>query len=63
MSSAGDWEVTVSEPHPVWIGISFEGRELVRFRHNHLRDLEYAVARAIVEARGKLPEHCKAEMD
>lgn len=63
MSSAGDWRIEVSEPYPAWSEVFFEGKSLVRVHHRDLRDLEYAVKRAILETRGKLPESSKHEMD
>ncbi len=63
MSLAGNWSISVSEPYPVWIGVSYQGRELVRVRHDELRDLEYAIGRAVMEARAKLPLHAKDEME
>lgn len=64
MSKAGDWEIKVSEPHPAWCELFYQGRSVLRgIHHKELRDLEYAVGRAIFEARGKLPPSYKHEMD
>lgn len=64
MSKAGDWQITVTEPHPVWVELTYLGGAVPRrFRATELRDLEYAVQRAIIEARAKLPDRDKHEMD
>ena len=64
MSKAGEWEIRVSEPHPAWCEIFYRGQRFLHgVHHQDLRDLEYAVARAIKEARDKLPENYKHEMD
>lgn len=63
MSRAGNWEIKVSEPYPAWAEVCFEGKSLVRVHHRDLRDLEYAVKRAILEARDKMPETHRHELD
>lgn len=63
MSKAGDWTIRIAEPHPAWCTIQY-GDQLIRgIHHKDLRDLEYAVSRAIKEARDKMPESHKHEMD
>ena len=63
MSSAGKWEIETSSPHPVWCRIIYGDQEIHGIRHTELRDLHYAVGRAIKEARDQLPETYKHEMD
>lgn len=63
MSKAGKWEIQVSEPHPAWCKLLYDNQEIHGIHHKDLRDLEYAVSRAIVEARAKFPESHKHEMD
>lgn len=64
MSAAGKWGIKISHGgHPVWCEIHFAGTEIVRVHHTELRDLEYAVKRAILECRDELPLSHKHEMD
>lgn len=63
MSNAGKWKIEVSEPHPAWCRILYEGQEIHGIHHQDLRDLEYVVKRAILEARDALPPPYKHEMD
>lgn len=49
----GEFEVEVSPPHPCWVSIKHDGVEM-RFHHEHLRDLEYAVQTAIRQANDML---------
>lgn len=66
MSSAGNWTIEVSEPHPMWCRIVYRGgpdQEVHSIHHKELHDLRYALDRAIKEARDKLPEGYKHEMD
>jgi len=64
MSSAGKWKIeTMTGGHPIFCEVSFNGEIIIKVRHPELRDLEYAVKRAIVECRNALPEHYKHEMD
>jgi hypothetical protein len=64
MSIAGNFKINVWQGgYPVWCVISYGDKELAQLRHTELRDLEYAVRRAIVEATAALPENYKHEMD
>lgn len=64
MSNAGDWKIdTWKGGYPVWCEISYGDSKFVKIRHTELRDLEYAVRRAILECRDGLPENYKHEMD
>lgn len=62
MIRAGDFEISVSDPYPCWIKIRYNGDEIVTLRHRELRDLEFAVSRAIAEATRKLPDNYKDDM-
>lgn len=63
------FEIHVGEGYPVWItlraspGEAGIAGELRHIKHTDLRDLEYAVQRAIVEARRALRGTDKAEVD
>lgn len=68
MSSAGKWTIEVTQSYPVWCLIRYhdpgrEAREINLIRHNDLRDLAYAIERAIKQARDNLSEPYKHEMD
>lgn len=63
MSRVGKWTLDVSTPHPAWVTLVYEDQEITLIHHQDLRDLEYAVKRAINEARDKLPDSHKHEMD
>jgi hypothetical protein len=64
MSRAGDWKIeTMTGGHPVWCEISYGGSMFCKVRHTQLRDLEYAIKRAILECRDALPDSYKHEMD
>lgn len=63
MSIAGKWTIEVGSPHPVWCRILFGDQEIHGIPHTELRDLEYAVRRAVKEARNALPKSHKHEMD
>jgi hypothetical protein len=55
MSSAGKWEIIVSTGgYPAWCELRHDGEVLARIHHNQLRDLEYAVSKAMREARDAL---------
>jgi hypothetical protein len=54
MSSAGKFSVEISEPHPCWVRILYDGQEIHGVRHTELRDLQFAIDRAIADARRKL---------
>jgi hypothetical protein len=57
------WEVEVSLPYPCWVRILYEGQEIRGIHHKDLRDLEYALGKAMKEVRDKLPEGDKTEID
>lgn len=64
MSSAGNWKIAPwSGGYPVWCELHYNDKELIRVHHKDLRDLEFAVKRAILECRDILPETYKQEMD
>ena len=62
------FEITVSAPYPCWINVrrvEDDGttlRSLGDFSHRELRDLQYAVERAIHEVEGLLPAQDKHEI-
>lgn len=63
-----NFEIEIAEGgHPVWIKVSRTTGgmplHLGTFDHRQLRDLQYAVERAIVAARASLPDSRKSEMD
>lgn len=58
MSKAGEFEILVSNPHPCWISVSYRGKEVMRFRHDEIADLDFALQRARSDASRKLtPGH------
>lgn len=61
--AVGKWEVEVALPYPCWVRITFNGQEIHGIRHTELRDLEYALKRAMTEVREKLPNGFKHEID
>lgn len=64
MSSAGNWKIkTWKGGYPVWCEIELDEKVIAKIRHTDLRDLEYAVKRAILECRNGLPDNYKHEMD
>ena len=50
----GKWTIEVSEPYPCWSRISYLGQEIRTIHHKDLRDLEYALLRALVDIHYKL---------
>lgn len=52
--NAGRFEVEVSGPYPVWVGIRYDGQEIARLRHDEIADLLYVVKRAKNAARNAL---------
>lgn len=63
MSSAGRFVIDVwIGGYPVWCGLKYEGVEIARFSHKELRDLEYAVTKAMREALLALPEKDRIEV-
>lgn len=62
MPNAGNFQVTVSDPHPCWVSVSYRGKEVMRFSHSEIADLGYALERARQEAIRKLPDRYKSEV-
>lgn len=59
----GKWTIEVTSPYPCWVRVSFEDQEpLLHANHRDLRDLEYAVQKAMRVAREKLPEREREEV-
>lgn len=65
MASAGKWSLTHWDGgHPVWCQLYYDGAEILGgINHRELRDLHYAIGRAILECRDALPATHKHEMD
>lgn len=63
MSNAGNFKIGVSDPYPVWCEISYLGERLISIRHDELSDLEYAVRKAMQQAKLKLPEKDRDEVN
>jgi len=59
----GGFEIEVGEPYPAWVKVSYRDQVIRNIHHSELRDLEYAIGRAIKAARAKLPEPFRSEMD
>ena len=53
----GNWHFEVAEPSPAWVTIIYEGQEIRLINHRDLRDLEYAVQKAMRLAKEKLGTH------
>lgn len=51
MSKAGEIEIEVSKAYPCWCHIHYRGELLFSIHHKELSDLEYAVQKAIQEAK------------
>lgn len=60
--NVGEWKIEVTEPYPCWVTIHRRDVFIRSFRHDELRDLEYAVKRAIYAASEMLGAR-KSEMD
>lgn len=57
MSKAGNFEIDVSQGgYPAWCEIRYAGKALERIHHKELRDLQYAVEKAMREAREALEQ-------
>jgi hypothetical protein len=54
MSKAGDFEITVADPYPVWCNLRYRGETVARFTHEELSDLKYAVEKAMRKASKQL---------
>lgn len=52
--TAGKFEAEITDPHPVWVRLSYDGRHLVNLHHNELLDLRHVVNRAIEATRRNL---------
>lgn len=50
----GEFEVSVSDPHPVWVEFRHEGKRVFSINSRDLPDLIYAAQWAIREADEKL---------
>jgi len=50
----GRFSIDVWNPSPVWIQLSIDGEQVASIGHYDLRDLQYAIERAIHSAEGKL---------
>lgn len=59
----GPFTVEITGPYPVWITITYNDKQIYHIRHTELRDLEYAIQRAIKDTRDALPETYKCELD
>lgn len=57
------WRITIAGGYPVVISLEHDGKKLPTFTHKELRDLEYAVQRAIHASREELQGTDKAEVD
>ncbi len=49
--AVGPFKIHVSAPYPCWITLKDDKGTKIRFSHDELRDLEYAVQSAIREAK------------
>lgn len=48
--------------HPLWTSIDYEGKEIARFHHRELIDLEYALTRIRARIAAVLPADIKHEI-
>lgn len=55
--NVGPFEIEITGPHPCWVTIKYADMELYHIRHTELRDLQYAVGRAIQTCRNLLGTH------
>lgn len=63
MSVAGNFKIDVWKGgHPVWCEVKYLGEVICKLHHSELRDLEYAVTKAMREAREELPDKYKDEV-
>lgn len=60
----GDWKIKISEGASMWVRISYLGESPLdnASTHKDLRDLEYAVQKAMRYCRNKLPERFRDEV-
>jgi hypothetical protein len=54
MARGGEFEIEVRGPYPCWCELKHKGERLASFTHSELSDLEYAIKKAMQEARLKL---------
>jgi hypothetical protein len=54
MSSAGEFRIEVGGPYPCWVRIVYCQQEIHGIHHGELKDLQFALDRAMAEARRKL---------
>ena len=59
---AGKFDVTISDPHPCWVTLSYDGKEVARFHHNEIMDIAFVIERARRTAIQKLPDNYKHEV-
>lgn len=62
MQSAGLFKITVSDPYPCWVTLTYDGKEVARFHHGEIMDLAYVAERARKEAIRKLPVKEQSEV-
>lgn len=62
MSRAGNFQIVVGDPYPVWCELRHNGETVARFTHKELSDLHYAAEKAMREARVKLTDQDKEEV-
>ena len=64
MSKAGEFIIDVSSGgYPVWCRISYLGEQIVSISHTELSDLEYAVKKAMYQAKMQLQPSDRWEVD
>lgn len=62
MNKAGDFEINVGMPYPIWCEVIYKGKTIARCSHKELSDLHYASSKAMKEARSKLSDVDKDEV-
>jgi hypothetical protein len=56
--AAGEFVIEVSDPHPCWVRIAYDG-SLLTLRHDQIVDLQFVLERARQEVIRKLgPAYC-----
>ena len=56
--TAGKFSIEVSQAHPVWCQLIYDGHSLERnIRHDELADLQHVLSRAIAEAKRNLKQY------
>lgn len=61
MISINAFYVRWEGPYPCWVVIQHHGKEIARFHHKELKDLEYALHRVRQQIAAALPEKDKHE--